>query len=318
MTKVINSYHPNFSGGIGDFLRGSLYLLDKCGELGYDFEIDFKHHPINDYMYTDCEDVYHIASIIDVEKVSISKQSDLDNWAYENEDTLHSILDKSNGVVALSSLYSDIVSHQHRCEELGIEFDNIKYIEKFEVSESGKKFIRDNIKFSDDVKSVERPDDYEVIHFRLGDRLTVKGLDKSFDKLPSFIQDNYNFQKFDINFENLLEICRKHLDQSEHKNLIVMSDSNDFKKYILDNNTDERIIVTHTHSSHTSKQPALICLTNFESTIKNEDMFYTALDIYTLSQSKRNTSYSVYAWGSGFVCWISKVFNIPLSLESLA
>lgn len=318
MTKIINSYHPNFSGGIGDFLRGSLYLLDRCEELDYDFEIDFKHHPINDYMYTSCDESYHIASIIDVEKVSINKESDIENWISENENTLHSILDKSVGNVALSSLYSDVVAYKNKCEELGIVFDNIKYIEKFEVSDSGKRFIRDSIKFSDQVVNTKRPEDYEVVHFRLGDRATVKGLDKGFDKLPTFIKDNYNFQKFEINFEELLEACRIHVDKSEHENLIVMSDSNDFKKYVLDNNTDERIIVTHTHSSHTSKQPALICLTNFESTINNEDMFYTALDIYTLSQSKRNTSYSVYAWGSGFVCWISKVFDVPLSLESLS
>ena len=308
MTKIINSYHPNFSGGIGDFLRGCIYLHQKCVELGYSFEIDFKHHPINAYMYTDCKESYHIASIIDVEKVSMSKNIN-SNWQEENKRTIDTILERAKGTVVVSSLFSEVLSDTSD--------SNIEYIKNFDIPQESKDFIKNNIHFSDDIIATFNKTDYEVIHFRLGDRQTVKDLDKKFDELPSFVKNNYNFQKFDISFDKCLQICYDRLKNIKSKELIVMSDCNKLKKYIKDNSKDEKITIMHLNSSHTSKQPALRCMTKFSSSIKSNDMFYTALDVYVLSNSCSNASYSVYSWGSGFVCWITKVFDIPLILEHI-
>lgn len=308
MVKIINSYHPNFSGGIGDFLRGSIYLQSKCKELDYDFDIDFKHHPINKHMYSKCADDYHIASIIDIEKVSMADNVDA-NWHIKNKETIDNVLKTAQGTVVVSSLFSEVVQTQYN--------SNLDFVNNIKLSEESKKFIRENIYFSKEVISSKTLEDYSVIHFRLGDRQIIKDFDKHFDTMPSFITKNYNFQKFEIDFEEILNKCYSEIDKNLAKNLVVMSDCNKLKQYIMTHSTSENIKVLHTKSAHTSKQPALICMTNFSSEISKDDMFYTALDVFMLSRSKNNVSYSVYKWGSGFVCWISKAFNVPVELKML-
>ena len=97
-----------------------------------------------------------------------------------------------------------------------------------------------------------------------------------------------------------------------------MSDSNDFKSYIEDTNTSKKIHVIHTKSTHTSYAPSTLTLTDFQNAdIEEEKLMYTALDIKILSESKNNTSYSVYNWGSGFVYWISKIFDVSCRINTL-
>ena len=46
--SVVNCYHSNSSSGIGDFLRGSLYLSETYS----DFNMSLDHHPISQFLST--------------------------------------------------------------------------------------------------------------------------------------------------------------------------------------------------------------------------------------------------------------------------
>ena len=49
--KIVNVYmkYPGLFG-FGDYLRGSIYLLDYCQKNKLEFDMDFFDHPIGDYL----------------------------------------------------------------------------------------------------------------------------------------------------------------------------------------------------------------------------------------------------------------------------
>lgn len=52
MVKKLVSVYMKYPGlfGFGDYLRGSMYLLDYCNKNKLDFDMDFFDHPIGDYL----------------------------------------------------------------------------------------------------------------------------------------------------------------------------------------------------------------------------------------------------------------------------
>lgn len=52
--RIINVYQLNYKDhkghiGLGDFIKGSIYLLTLCNKHGYDFGIDIRNHPMAKY-----------------------------------------------------------------------------------------------------------------------------------------------------------------------------------------------------------------------------------------------------------------------------
>ena len=84
-------------------------------------------------------------------------------------------------------------------------------------------------------------------------------------------------------------------------------------------NKNKQIHIIHEKSTHTSYAPSTLTLTDFQNQdIEDEKLLYTALDVKILSESKNNVSYSVYDWGSGFVYWISKIFDVPCEINTFS
>ena len=98
--------------------------------------------------------------------------------------------------------------------------------------------------------------------------------------------------------------------------MLILSDSNDFKQYVIDSNIP-RVSVQHLNSTHSSDNPGFIQSTVFDRKDKINKMFYTALDMKLLSRSKKINSFSVYPWGSGFCFWLSKIYGIPIKVNKL-
>lgn len=55
LEMIVNVYSQNYNnalgGGIGDFIRGSLFLIQYCIKNNLRFDIDFKNHPISNFLY---------------------------------------------------------------------------------------------------------------------------------------------------------------------------------------------------------------------------------------------------------------------------
>ena len=312
ITSVTNCYTKKFSGGIGDFLRGSMYLYDLlCADKNVPVNIDFKQHPIGRFVLTMCP--VSPTESIDLE-IESEKTRAASNWSLHMKETLHNLINHTNKDLAISSFYHDALIIPN------YEVNAKCYFKYYNPSDSCKRFFKHNIYFDrtiEDLFNDLQITDYHVLHFRLGDRHTVSNLDEQINKLPEFIQKNKNYIKYDHDYSVYHKIIKDYLRKRKCKNLIVMSDSNDFKSYIEDTNKSKKIHVIHTKSTHTSYAPSTLTLTDFQNAdIEEEKLMYTALDIKILSESKNNTSYSVYNWGSGFVYWVSKIFDVPCRINT--
>ena len=97
-----------------------------------------------------------------------------------------------------------------------------------------------------------------------------------------------------------------------------MSDSNELKKFIKLKLESEKeyelpIFIMHEESSHTQKNPNTAIKQNLE--IDKSGLYYAVLDMKIASLAKEVTSYSVYFWGSGFINWICKIYDVPITMN---
>lgn len=306
--SVVNSYSKKFSGGIGDFLRGSMYLYEALKHTQAKFYVSFQNHPLGKFIKTSCNIKHEHDRIIDLEAESYLRKNDLP-WSVNLNQTLASLINECiDNHLFVSSFFSDMLLVPNYSSNAKV------YQKHFKASEDCINFFRKNIKFDTSVEDYFdnlNITDYEVIHFRLGDMQILSNLKKEINNYDESIQTNPNYRTFDHKYNKYYDKIKSHLMSSKCKNIIVMSDCNKFKSYILDNNQDPRIHVLHTNSCHTSYAPSTLALTNFQNIdIEEQKLFYTALDVKILSKSQQNTSYSVYDWGSGFVYWISQIAGV--------
>ena len=315
LQNLINCYGKNFSGGIGDFLKGSTYLYEKLKNTNIKFSIDFSKHPLGKFIKGNCNIDYDEDKIIDIEK-ECNANDDGSPWSIRlNKIIANTINDTQENNLYISSFFSEafLVPNYQKNATL--------YLDHYTISESCSSFFRNNIKFDESVEDLFKSidiQDYEVLHFRLGDRKILSNLDEEIKNFPTNIQQSKNYKVFDHDYNYYYMLTLQHLKNSKCKNLIIMSDCNDFKSYITKINHHKNIHMLHTQSCHTSYNPSTLYLAGFKNVdIENHKLMYTALDTKILSQSKANTSYSVYDWGSGFVYWISKIFNVPCRINAL-
>lgn len=296
---IINAYYNKSSSGIGDFLRGSCYLFELLRKHNIPLNIDFSKHYIGKYIQSNNQ--YEYEDIFDTEQ--INKENCIpENYVSNIEDNLCDILNTNKKLKSLFSNYSTFVYVQ-----------NSKKI-SYEIGDECKKFMIDNLKFDDSVTNAFNSlgvKDFNVLHFRLGDRELLSGQDISFDN------KNINTKKFFASVEECLDIILKETDKSEDI-VILLSDSNKLKRHVLDNTPDEykeRIICMHTKSDHCSDNPGYLTGLKIDTKEKTDNMFYVALDMKIVSEAKQIKSYSVYPWGSAFCFWLAKIFNIPISCK---
>lgn len=313
--SVINTYHNNFSGGVGDFLRGSIYLFEKCKELGTEFAIDWQYHELGRHIKSNFNKFYSLDNLIDIEKTALLKQNrqpkyDLGQHMNHTLETVFEHISQyplTNHLV-LSSFFLDMYKKS----------DTLQYVRDYNISKECKCFLRSNITFNKNVEDLfshyELPNtSYAVLHFRLGDRHSLPDL----QNIDDDILNNYNLQERNYDYDFLYFLIQQNIKKYSLQNIIIMSDSNDFKAYIESQN-NTKIMCLHQHSQHTSLKPGLLNYSAYESDHHNPDtMIYTALDLKVLTKSLLNITYSCYQWGSGFVVWPSKIYDIPLEVYRL-
>ena len=139
----------------------------------------------------------------------------------------------------------------------------------------------------------QKVSNYEIVHFRLGDKYLLENTDA----------DSTNF------FASLTDI----IDNIEPKGILfILSDSNKFKEYCRSHVSNKNAKVLHVRSQHCSDAPGAIEKLDIDREKKIANMFYVALDMKLLSCADKVYSYSVYPWGSGFSFWVSKIFGVEM------
>ena len=119
------------------------------------------------------------------------------------------------------------------------------------------------------------PDNYNIIHYRLGDEELVRN------------KSNNNINKYIEHFKNNIE-----------KNDVLLSDSSFFKNVIK--NLECNTIMLDVIPKHIGY--------NIDESLKD-----TLLEFFLISKAVKIKTYTVYQWTSGFVKWISKIYDIPLT-----
>lgn len=297
---VYNCYYNESSSGIGDFLRGCCYLFDLLDSTETNYGISFAKHDISPYLKSRSKPKFKKEDILDTEK--INKELCIGANYIENiKKNIVNVLQKTTGEnIFLFTNYSDFI-------------DNPSKADRISITKNCQEFMQNNLMFS---KSIEREsgdilsnvsEDYVVMHFRLGDRKIISSncLDDS----------NINTKQYKI---KLPEMKRIILDKHKEtgKEIIVMSDSNELKQYVQKTMSKKyrgKIHIIHSNSQHCSNNPGFIVDMKIDKKKKKDNMFYVALDMKLITKSSHIYSYSVYPWGSGFVFWLAKIFNIPIS-----
>ena len=193
--------------------------------------------------------------------------------------------------------------------------------EKHKVEKTTRNFMKSNLLFSDELENFSNdilqqynlePKKYNVIHLRLGD---FKTMQKQICVKDEKILNQTNFKNYNTD-NNEITLKIENIAKRSTYPIIVMADSNDFKKYV-DSKNIKNIIVIHTKSNHCSPVPGLIAHSDYKNIIKDEQLKYVALDLRLMSMAKKIYSFSVYPWGSGFSYAIAKIYNIPLKIKIL-
>ncbi len=291
--KVINCFYEGSNGGFGDFLRGSVNLFNHCMSNGRDFDININKHPIKKYFKP---------------SESIHKQFDIDDLALKAEGIKHFIhsLKKLTQNCIISTKQEEtkyIFSNYHPC--LTDSNNIINYLNSMpSINNRCCAFLQKRLQFTDQINSSVgdclkqeglKPVGYNIIHFRLGDQNSFSNHGKNLEELHK---------------ECFVKCFLK--SNEDDKPIIVLSDSNDLKKYLKENNKSLPIHILHLQSNHMQSKPS-----GFSGEIKTTDdgVFHAVFDMKLITLANSVESYSVYKHGSGFIYWIAKIFGVPVKLN---
>lgn len=297
---IINCFYLGSPGGIGDFLRGSIHLYEICKFYKLNFDISLQNHPIYEFINFDNEKTFDKNEI-----TCISSEIKKDNYFNRYKKKLHELLASTskNETKYISSTYSFL------CSVRRVEVINL--INKTrELSDDCREFFAKRLKFSEAVQDLVKKElktkglkkkEFNVIHFRLGDESSFYETDETLDikkyrQCFCICEDNFNNDKYP---------------------LIVISDNNKLKNYIKQKAKEKMLPfhVFHLQSNHTQEEPSGCEKTKSFVLVNREDLLYVVFDMILISLARRGYSYSVYDHGSGFFCWLCKIYKVPFTMQ---
>jgi hypothetical protein len=272
MTRVvIMVWMQNFSAGLGDMLRGTVYLHQLSQQMNFKLIVDTQLHPVS-----------HMLS---------SRTHEYSNYVINNQSKIiHAINLDANNHLIVNSIQTHLKQANNPDPILITTNHNHNVL--LALSHECKQFMRsmlvpnDEFKayFNDTCNALKIPEHYSIIHVRVGDH------------------DLVNHSSIIANYNKLFDIVNKHLKITP--SLFIITDSLMFKDYLkraLDPDLKDRIIkTTPIHLSYANK-------TNDIERIKE-----TLFDFMLLMNATIIKTHSAYGWVSGFVQWVSCIFNVPL------
>lgn len=276
-------YNKNkIATGLGDFIRGSYFLIEFCKKYNFKYFIDISNHPIKNFLkkYNKNKLNEKIKNIY--KKINKFEQDNFNPVISTNQNF---ITNYSNKEIYFNFL--EYLSNQEKYDKkifiYTITFPNEGLINNY------KKIMRDIFEPTDKMKLLIniklkilelKSYSYEIIHIRCG--------------------DEYLSNKI-INSESVnIEFILSELDKLNlNKKYLLISDNNFIKSFIK--KKYNFINILYHDIVHTGENSEIIF----------KKLENTMLDFYLISKSKNVMSYSVYQHGSGFSKWCAFTYDIP-------
>lgn len=290
--KIINNvyqskydYGKENSTGLGDFLRGSYFILEFCETYNFQPKILF-NNCISKFLLIKTYGLERIQHILN--SISGCRNNNFREYVIENG-IIHEPLKDTKNIMA------DFVDYVVKSPQYsGNSFMFCNSYPLNEIPEKNKEYMRKILEPTNEMKTIIEQtfheldisyNQYIVIHIRAGDSY-LKEEKNTFTN--GYIHNLINNIKNDINGASPLD-----------NNYLLIADSNDVKK----------IIQKFFPNFKTLIKP----ITHFGEgvVLEEEKVKNTLIDFYLLSHSKYIFSYSSYKHGSGFSFWCAKTFNIP-------
>jgi len=284
---IVNVYQLKYNNninasGIGDFIRGSYFLMQFCKKYNISYNIILSNHPISQFL-----DIYKnrkplIYSNINKFDKTNHNPSILDNNIITNisDDSINNdfLYYLSKQKVFNKSIYTYIISYPTNVID-----QEYKDIMKKIFKPTNELSLLVDIKLTN-LKLVKY--NYTIIHIRYGDNYLIES-DQTINK---------------NHFITILSELKK-LDSS--KTYLLISDNNIIKKKII--KYYPFIKTDFCEITHTGEGVD----------ININKLQNTMLDFYLISYAEKVFAFSIYEHGTGFSKWISETYNIPYSCQFL-
>jgi len=276
-------YKSSNSSGLGDFIRGSYFILDFCDKHNLEAKIIF-NNPIINYLknkeyLNNFNTIEHVLMNIELFKNNNIIQCNIKDGFILDPTTYGKNIYASfiNYIVSISPIYNSNVFIYSNCVPIEVTEKNKEHMRKIlEPTDELKIIINETFHYLD-----LKPNDYSVIHVRSGDIHLINN-DTSFDK--SYLQ-------------RLIAEITKYVN-SYDKYILIADDNN--VKLILKNIFPKLNILLNK-------------ITHFGEgvNLEKESVKNTMVDFYLFSYAKNIFSFSSYSHGSGFSYWCAKTYDIP-------
>jgi hypothetical protein len=222
-----------------------------------------------------------------ISKFLISNPHEYSEYVLQNKNKIINLINSSINSKDLIKNYLMRLEPDSTQMPLMLISNNMEFIPHSESANSLiRKILTPTEEFKAELNSMRAEfnisNNYSILHFRLGDEGLVKR--------------TVNIKKYN----DILKLIDTHVTPND--NVLIIADSFAFKQYLCHVRPYliNRIIPTKpVHLSHSTEKDAHM--------IKE-----TLFDLFLLMNSKSIKTYTIYAWVSGFVHWVSRAFNIPL------
>lgn len=278
--KIICVYKTHYingpSSGIGDFIRGSIFLYQISRILNIDFEINLSYHPISKYLINPGD------KNINEDIINLIYASRLHNIQPVDDNRL------TNYTTFIDVLFEEI--HKNGIFNNSIIMEAIAF-PLFKIDDDSNNIIKHHLTFNTDIinKLLSIYDkfdiinnNYNTIHIRTGDKYLVNNVILKEDNIE-YLSNIYNIIFNNIDFK---------------KKNILISDNEYIKNYII------------------KEFPSILCIKSKITHIGEnvniiDDMLIdTLVDFVLLSNTSNILSISPYFHGSGFSYWPAILNNI--------
>ncbi len=275
---IINVYKEKYKNanchGIGDFIRGSYFILEYCSENNLNCDITFVNHPVSSFLKNNND-----LNINSNDICLFMNQNFIDEKVIEPIQDTNILHDLNNYLKTQPVINSQklIATTAFPIKDIPDTF-RTRMQNILEPNDSMKLLIEETL-----CKLQLTNISYLIFHIRLGDKYLIK-----------------NSTTFNINMlgqitKHINNILRFHPNQK----ILLMADNNLIKKILA--SRYKNIVFINNDITHTGEGVK----------INIDKLQNTMLDFYLISRSSKIYSLSVYRHGSGFSRWCAETYNIP-------
>ena len=284
---IENVYQEKYNNinatGLGDFIRGSYFLMEFCDKNNIPFSVNILNHPISQFLeiYQN-KQPFIINNINKFEEINfqphISKNNIITN-VYDNSTNNKFIKYLRKQHIFNKKIYTYIIAYPSE----KIDKKHKEYMKQILKPCKQLELIVDNMLL--ELELVKKQ--FIIIHIRYGDDFLIKKKSK--------IEKNH------------LVMIQKILDKLDSSQKYLLISDNIIIKNIL--SSKYPFIKTHFNKiSHTGEG---VAHTGGELELETIRLQNTMIDFNMFSHASRVIAFSIYKHGTGFSRWSSETYSVP-------